>query len=114
MFGLVEEFILPYVVDHARPQLSGDDYRVRVLLQFAGEEAKHIHLFKRQLDLRGFLGLDPNLKAGYESLQYVVRIAGNGTPEQFREIHENVIKTSPNYFNVSRPVRLDATLKVES
>ncbi|MEX0804371.1 MAG: hypothetical protein WD688_13805 [Candidatus Binatia bacterium] len=47
MFGLVEEFILPYVVEHARPQLSGDDYRVRVLLQFAGEEAKHIHLFKR-------------------------------------------------------------------
>jgi hypothetical protein len=47
MFGLVEEFILPYVIDHARPQLSGDDYRVRALLQFAGEEAKHIHLFKR-------------------------------------------------------------------
>jgi hypothetical protein len=47
MFGLVEEFILPYVVDHARPQLSGDDYRVRALLQFAGEEAKHIHLFNR-------------------------------------------------------------------
>src|SRR6266436_2801391 len=47
MFGLVEEFILPYVVDHARSHLSGDDYRVRALLQFAGEEAKHIHLFKR-------------------------------------------------------------------
>jgi len=47
MFGLVEEFILPYVVDHARSQLSGNDYRVRALLQFAGEEAKHIHLFKR-------------------------------------------------------------------
>jgi hypothetical protein len=47
MFGLVEEFILPYVVDHARPKLSGDDYQVRALLQFAGEEAKHIHLFKR-------------------------------------------------------------------
>ena len=47
MFGLVEEFILPYVVDHARAELSGDDYQVRALLQFAGEEAKHIHLFKR-------------------------------------------------------------------
>ena len=47
MFGLVEEFILPFVVDHARPQLSGDDYRVRALLGFASEEAKHIHLFKR-------------------------------------------------------------------
>lgn len=47
IFGLVEEFILPFVLDHARQQLRGDDYRVRALLQFAGEEAKHIQLFKR-------------------------------------------------------------------
>ncbi|HKY41492.1 MAG TPA: hypothetical protein VJM50_00235 [Pyrinomonadaceae bacterium] len=47
IFGLVEEFILPFILDHARPQLRGDDYRVRALLQFAGEEAKHIQLFKR-------------------------------------------------------------------
>lgn len=47
IFGLVEEFILPFILDHARPQLQGDDYRVRALLQFAGEEAKHIQLFKR-------------------------------------------------------------------
>jgi para-aminobenzoate N-oxygenase AurF len=47
IFGLVEEFILPFVMDHARPHLSGDDWRTRALLQFAGEEAKHIQLFKR-------------------------------------------------------------------
>jgi len=47
IFGLVEEFILPFVLDQTRPHLSGDDYRVRALLQFAGEEAKHIQLFKR-------------------------------------------------------------------
>jgi len=47
IFGLVEEFILPFVLDHARPHLSGDDYRVRALLEFASEEAKHIQLFKR-------------------------------------------------------------------
>ncbi|MDQ3797900.1 MAG: diiron oxygenase [Acidobacteriota bacterium] len=47
IFGLVEEFILPFVLDHVRPQLDSDDYRVRALLQFAGEEAKHIQLFKR-------------------------------------------------------------------
>jgi hypothetical protein len=47
IFGLVEEFILPFVLDQARPQLQGDDYRTRALLQFASEEAKHIQLFKR-------------------------------------------------------------------
>lgn len=46
-FGLVEEFILPFVIDHVRPHLSGDDHRVRAFLAFAAEEAKHIHLFKR-------------------------------------------------------------------
>jgi hypothetical protein len=46
-FGLVEEFILPFVLDHARTQLQGDDYRVRAFLAFAAEEAKHIHLFKQ-------------------------------------------------------------------
>ena len=47
LFGLVEEFILPFVLDHARPQLHGDDVRVRALLEFASEEAKHIQLFRQ-------------------------------------------------------------------
>jgi hypothetical protein len=47
IFGLVEEFILPFVLDHVRPQLPEDDFRTRALLQFASEEAKHIQLFKR-------------------------------------------------------------------
>ena len=47
LFGTVEELILPFVMDHVRPSLRTDDYRVRALLNFATEEAKHIHLFKR-------------------------------------------------------------------
>jgi hypothetical protein len=47
IFGLVEEFILPFVLDHARSIVNGEDYRVRAFLEFAGEEAKHIHLFRR-------------------------------------------------------------------
>ncbi|HKC02522.1 MAG TPA: hypothetical protein VKC17_04380 [Sphingomicrobium sp.] len=47
IFGVVEEFILPFLFDHARPALRGDDWRVRAILNFASEEAKHIQLFKR-------------------------------------------------------------------
>ena len=65
------------------------------------------------LDLRGFLGIDAAVPAGYETIRYTVRIRGAGTPEQFREIHEAVIKTSPNYFNIARPVKIDARLVVE-
>jgi hypothetical protein len=46
-FGLVEEFIVPFVLDHARPMLHGDSAEVRALLGFAAEEAKHIDLFRR-------------------------------------------------------------------
>ncbi len=46
IFGLVEEFILPFVLDHIRPSLDQNDFRVRAFLQFASEEAKHIQLFK--------------------------------------------------------------------
>jgi uncharacterized OsmC-like protein len=64
------------------------------------------------LDLRGFLGIDPTVKPGYDRIRYTVRIKGNGTAEQFREIHETVLKTSPNYFNVSQKVAIDADLVV--
>jgi hypothetical protein len=47
IFGLVEEFILPFVLDHVRPRLQGDHFETRAFLQFAAEEAKHIQLFKR-------------------------------------------------------------------
>ena len=46
VFGIVEEFIVPFVLDHVRPSLNEDDDRVRAFLQFAGEEVKHIQLFK--------------------------------------------------------------------
>jgi uncharacterized OsmC-like protein len=65
-----------------------------------------------ELDLRGFLGIDENVKPGYDSIQYTVHIKGDGSPEQFQAVHENVLKTSPNYFNISRPVAVNARLVI--
>jgi uncharacterized OsmC-like protein len=65
-----------------------------------------------QLDLRGFLGLSETIPAGYETIDYEVLIKGDGTPQDFEEIHRNVIKTSPNYFNMSRPIRMNPKLSV--
>ena len=66
-----------------------------------------------EIDLRGFLGLDPSVLPGYENLSYTVRIKGSGTNEEFAAIHEAVMATSPNFYNVSRPVALKPTLVVE-
>lgn len=66
-----------------------------------------------EIDLRGFLGIDPAVPQGYESLNYTVRIKGNGTREQFAEIHQAVMATSPNFYNMSSPVTLKPALVVE-
>ena len=65
-----------------------------------------------EIDLRGFLGIDPAVPPGYENLSYIVRIKGSGTRQEFAEIHEAVMATSPNFYNVSRPVALKPTLVV--
>ncbi len=66
------------------------------------------------LDLRGFFALADTVPPGYPALQYVVRIAGDGTAEQFAEIHAEVQATSPNYDNLARAIRMDARLEVEA
>ena len=66
-----------------------------------------------EIDLRGFLGIDPAVPPGYENLSYTVRIKGSGTKEQFAEIHEAVMATSPNFYNMSRPVALKPAMVVE-
>lgn len=63
-----------------------------------------------ELDLRGFLGLDDKVPPGYRRIDYVVTMKGNGTREQFEEIHAAVMKTSPNYFNMARPIEMNGRL----
>jgi len=66
-----------------------------------------------ELDLRGFLALDSSVPPGYEEIRYRVRLKGNATREQFQRVHEAVMATSPNFWNVSRPIRLKPELVVE-
>jgi uncharacterized OsmC-like protein len=66
-----------------------------------------------EIDLRGFLGIDSGVPQGYENLSYTVRIKGNGTKEQFAEVHEAVMATSPNFYNLSQPVALKPALIVD-
>lgn len=64
------------------------------------------------IDLRGFLGLAP-VRPGYEELRYTVRIAGDGTEEQMRAIHESVQNHSVNRDNLANPIKLVPELVVE-
>jgi len=65
-----------------------------------------------ELDLRGFLAMREDVPPGHRALDYSVRVKGDGTAEQFAEIHRAVMSTSPNYFNMCRPLRVNGTLRV--
>lgn len=65
------------------------------------------------IDIRGFLGIDSSVKPGYDSLSYRVTMKGDGTPEQFRAIHDTVSRLSPNRFNVANAIRLEGELVVD-
>lgn len=47
IFGLVEEFIVPCVIDHIKKVGLADITATQALLHFAEEESKHIRLFRR-------------------------------------------------------------------
>ena len=59
-----------------------------------------------ELDLRGFLGIDEKVPVGYRRISYVVYIEGDGTREQYEDIHQAVMATSPNYFNMAQPIQM--------
>lgn len=66
-----------------------------------------------ELDLRGFLGIDKNVIPGYKELKYKVRLKGNGTRQQYEEVHKAVVATSPNYYNISNAIKLNSELVFE-
>lgn len=59
-----------------------------------------------QLNLLGFLGQDDTVNPGYDQVEYTVHIHADGTDEQMEEIHQAVIRTSPNYSNFAKPIRM--------
>lgn len=65
------------------------------------------------IDLRGFFGLTKTVPAGYNELRYTVLIKGDGTDEQMRKLHDLVIATSPNRYNLANAIPLRAKLVIE-
>ena len=68
---------------------------------------------KGDIDLRGFFEIDESVKNGYDALQQTVRLAGDATPEELRELHEVALRTSVNYFNITQEVPVESNLVIE-
>jgi len=68
---------------------------------------------KSGLDLRGFLEVDPDAPISLKDVKYVIRVKGDGTEKDFKEIHDKVINTSPNRATVANPIDIIPELIVE-
>lgn len=65
-----------------------------------------------ELDLRGVLGLDENVNPGYDEVNYIVRIHTDASNEKVEELHKIVTKTSANFANFSRAIRMVTSLEI--
>jgi len=54
--------------------------------------------------LLGFLEMDPNVRPGLSPIRVKVNLDCNGTPEQVRELHDKVNRTSPLVDTFRNPV----------
>jgi uncharacterized OsmC-like protein len=57
-------------------------------------------------DLRGFLELDKKIRPGLSQIRVKVHLACNGTPEQVKELHAKVQRTSPLLDTFKNPVEM--------
>lgn len=64
------------------------------------------------LDLRGFLGIDETVNPGANEIHYNVKICSDASQRQIEELHARVMKTSPNFHNMSRGIKMFPRLEI--
>lgn len=65
------------------------------------------------VDLRGFLGISEDVRAGYQDVTCTTYIDADATEEELDELRERVEATSPLVDNISNEVPLETELVVE-
>lgn len=61
------------------------------------------------LDLRGFLGMDEDVRNGYEGIRVVYRVRGDAPEEMLDMLVEMAQRRSPVFDSLSRPVPIQVT-----
>ena len=66
-----------------------------------------------EVDLRGFLGISEEIRAGYEEVTVTTYIDADASEEELAELREHVEATSPLVDNITNEVPLETDLVVE-
>lgn len=69
-----------------------------------GMELRSVEVEMRgTLDLRGNLEL-ADVPKGFPEVTCTVHVDANATPDQVQALHEKVLRNSPNYYNITKPI----------
>ena len=67
--------------------------------------------FSGKLDLHGFLGLDENVRNGYEKIKVIFKIKSDVPEEKLQELIQLAQKRSPVFDIISHPTPVEVTLE---
>ncbi len=67
---------------------------------------------KGELNLSGFLDLDPNASVPFTEIKYEIEVAGDGTDEQFEMLRQTALKQSPNAMTIMKGADVNGDLKI--
>lgn len=67
---------------------------------------------KSQLDLAGFLGVNDTSKVELQGIHYLIRVSGDGTPEQFEQLRLQAQQHSPNAMSLANAVSVQGSVQV--
>ena len=63
------------------------------------------------LDLHGFLGMDENIRNGYESINVTFKIKSDASEEKLRELVDLAQKRSPVFDIISHPTPVQVSME---
>lgn len=66
------------------------------------------------VDLRGFLGIDEDVRAGYDSMRCTAYVDANATEQELAELRELVEGTSPLMDTIANEVTVETAMVVEA
>ncbi len=67
--------------------------------------------FSGDLDLHGFLGLDENIRNGYEKIKVTFKIKSDAPEEKLQELVQLAQKRSPVFDIISHPTPVEVSLE---
>jgi uncharacterized OsmC-like protein len=80
-----------------------------------GIELRHLAIeLDGDIDLTSFAGLDDAANPGYSDIRVQVGVESRASDAELRALHDHVVRTSPIYSTVARPVNVRSELTISS